>query len=89
MFVCIVWSAQGCFCFRAALAHQQRPVALCERASVWARAGWLTTPGRPAEMTVNKMLHDGLVRDTQLNQPPSKSMIKRIHAWSAQGGGLY
>jgi hypothetical protein len=24
------------------------------------------------EMTVNKMLHDGLVRDTQLNQAPSK-----------------
>ena len=41
---------------------------------------------RVSEMTVNKMLHDGLVRDTQLNQPPSKSMIKRIHAWSAEGG---
>lgn len=69
------------------LARQQRPAALCELAGVWSRALWLTRGSpHPAEMTVNKMLHDGLVRDTQLNTPPSKSMIKRIHAWSAQGG---
>jgi hypothetical protein len=37
-------------------------------------------------MVVNKMLHDGVVRDTQLSQKPSKSTLNRIHAWGASHG---
>eukprot|EP00285_Hemiselmis_virescens_P015499 CAMPEP_0173392756 /NCGR_PEP_ID=MMETSP1356-20130122/21026_1 /TAXON_ID=77927 ORGANISM="Hemiselmis virescens, Strain PCC157" /NCGR_SAMPLE_ID=MMETSP1356 /ASSEMBLY_ACC=CAM_ASM_000847 /LENGTH=63 /DNA_ID=CAMNT_0014350645 /DNA_START=32 /DNA_END=223 /DNA_ORIENTATION=+ len=35
------------------------------------------------QMTVNKMLHDGVIRDTQLSQKPSKGTLARIHAWGA------
>jgi len=33
-----------------------------------------------AEITVNKMLHDGLVRDTQLDQAPSKRLLIEYRA---------
>jgi len=32
------------------------------------------------EITVNKMLHDGLVRDTQLDQAPSKRLLIEYRA---------
>ena len=38
----------------------------------------LKLPCGTAEMTVNKMLHDGLVRDTQLDHAPSQRFVTRL-----------